>query len=204
MGDDKNTKNTEFERDKQDFADFFGELSGESDRAIATLGAAKLDYILQQILSNCLLPDTSGDDDLLGDNAPLNSFSAKIRMTRRLGLVDEYFARALHQVRKIRNIFAHEVRGGSLDSPIHRDRIEQLVAPMKNDSLFLEVREHMHSVLEPGPKADFVEMVSIMFLRLRGLLTDVEPIKVNTVARLRSVQYSRTQTKKPKSRRASP
>lgn len=47
------------------FREFVTEFSGESDRAAVILGAAKLDYLLYQILQKYLIPNASGRDELL-------------------------------------------------------------------------------------------------------------------------------------------
>jgi hypothetical protein len=50
-------------------------------------------------------------------------------MVFRLGLIDRQFARHLHLIRKIRNDFAHETKGASLDASPHRDRVRELASP---------------------------------------------------------------------------
>lgn len=119
-------------KDGKGFYAFIGELTKETDRAAVILGAAKLDLLLYQILQKYLVPISGSEDKFLNSDGPLSSFNAKIHMTYRLGLINSLFARSLHLIRKIRNDFAHEVEGCSLDSGAHRNRIIELIAPIKN------------------------------------------------------------------------
>ena len=111
------------EIDWNSFSQFVEEFRDESDRAAVVLGAAKLDLVLYQILQAYLLPTTTGKDELLDGDSPLGTFSSKINISYRLGLLASSFARALHLVRKIRNAFAHDVSGCSLTTGAHSDRV---------------------------------------------------------------------------------
>ncbi len=113
------------------FQHFMEQFQEETDRAAVILGAAKLDSLLYDLLVRVLRPSTSGADDLLDGEAPLSTFSAKIRICYRLNVVDDEFARALHLVRRIRNDFAHETSAKSLNEGGHRDRVKALVAPLR-------------------------------------------------------------------------
>jgi len=111
-------------------------IINEEDRATVILVAAKLDLILYQILQKHLIPVPGSKDELLENDGPLSTFSAKINMAYRLGLIDNSFSRSLHLIRKIRNNFAHEVEGCTLDSGAHRDRVRELIAPAKDLEFF--------------------------------------------------------------------
>jgi hypothetical protein len=82
-------------------AEFVVEYRKESDRACVILCAAKIDYLCGQILAKFLLPNASGQDDLLDTDRAIGTFSARIHALYRLGLIDAEFARAL-QVRRPR------------------------------------------------------------------------------------------------------
>ncbi len=125
-------KKTFDEQTTAEFQNFLKEFKNESDRAAIILGAAKLDIQLYQLLTKYFIPAASGTDELFDGDSPLSSFSAKINISSRLGLIDKNFARALHLIRKIRNSFAHEISGVSLESSGHRDRIRQLSSPLRD------------------------------------------------------------------------
>src|SRR5438128_2585584 len=91
-----------------EFKRFAEDFKSESDRAAVILGAAKLDMMLFQILQARLVSCATGKDELLEGDNPLSTFSARINVAFRLGLITSELARALHLVRRIRNSFAHE------------------------------------------------------------------------------------------------
>lgn len=103
------------------------EFRGESDRACVILGATLLDTALESLLRVRLVANASSTDSLLdGANAPLASFSARIDMAHRLGLISARFARDLHIVRRIRNDFAHNISGCTFTDTSVRDRVTAL------------------------------------------------------------------------------
>jgi hypothetical protein len=150
------------------FKEFVAEFKGESDRAAVILGAAKLDYMLYQILAKYLLPPVGSRDELLEGDSGLSTFSARINICHRLGLIDSEFAHTLHLIRKIRNSFAHEVSGTKLDTGPHRDRIRELVAPFAHTYAYKFVREEYYDD-KAGPSADFFIILSIAVMRLDGV-----------------------------------
>lgn len=155
------------------------EFRDEHDRAAVILGAARLDLALRHLLSALLLPASSGTDELLDTERPLSSFSSRINAAYRLGLIDRQFARALHLVRKIRNDFAHEAVGASLDSGAHRDRVRELAAPFLSAQGFSEYRERAFPKATHSSQV-FRAALSILVIRLNGALTAVVPVTDST------------------------
>jgi hypothetical protein len=91
-------------------------IQNESDRGAALLAAMLTEHCLDQLLEARLLP-TIGDEKLLsGFNSPIGTFSAKIELSYRVGILPPGLAKLLNGLRKIRNSFAHEVTG-SFDTP---------------------------------------------------------------------------------------
>lgn len=158
------------------FGEFIKEFKGESDRAAVIIGTAKLDYLLYQVLSKYLRPVSGNNDDLLEGDSPLATFSSRINICYRLGIIDAQFARALHLTRKIRNAFAHEVSGCKLDSGPHKDRIRELAAPFTRSPAFTDIKKiFIHD--KTGATADFITILAMMILRLEiGIFRHVEPI----------------------------
>ena len=158
-----------------EFNKFTFEFKNESDRAAVILGASKLDLLLYQLIEGFLLPNTSGTDELLDGENPLSTFSSRINICYRLGLIDAEFARALHLVRKIRNSFAHEVSSVSLDSGSHRDRIRELIAPFVSNWAFIMVLEKGFEG-EQSPGTFFRAVIAILSLRLDGAVERIKRI----------------------------
>ena len=155
------------EHDFEAFKEFMGEFRDESDRAAVVLGAAKLDLLLYQLLQRFFRPSTSRSDEILDGDSPLGTFSSKITVAHRLYLIDDDLCRALHLVRKIRNAFAHEIRGVSLENGAHRDRIRELVAPLRASESFDWLLNSFFSG-DPSPRNEFRCVVALISVRLEG------------------------------------
>ena len=97
---------------------FLNELGGSNDRVSIIVAVAEMDSRLTSVLRASLLPVGKNDDDdsLFGSDRPLSSFSARIHLAYRLGLIDDSFARALHLIRKMRNEFAHATMPGCIST----------------------------------------------------------------------------------------
>jgi hypothetical protein len=181
------------------FKEFVEEFGNESDRAAVILGAAKLDFLLLQIIRKFLLPNVSNNDELLEGDSALSTFSARVHFCYRAGLIDSEFARALHVaagrarpeeqgglidsefaralhlIRKIRNSFAHEVAGGKLGSSPHRDRIRELAAPFTPLEEYVRFKKAIFKG-KSGEAADFFSVLGIMVLRLETQFEDLKPL----------------------------
>lgn len=126
---------------KEHWNDFFrDEFSKESERASVIVAAAMLEQALEALLKNALVP-IPGDEDAIFDGpyAPLASFSAKIDIAFRIGLIPPSYAKSLHLVRRIRNSFAHDVTGCSVEDSAVRNRtleLVRLVGTVENDFEF--------------------------------------------------------------------
>ncbi len=161
------------------FEAFVKEFKGESDRAAVILGAAKLDALLAQILDRFLLPSTGSSDELLEGDSPLSTFSSRINACYRLGLISAQFAKSLHLVRRIRNGFAHELSGCSLDSGSHSDRLRSLLAPLRPLPFFASFRDHFFG--EVTPSAEFKACLAMMAARLETRLFNTEPVSTDKI-----------------------
>ena len=171
--------------DTDEFISFVQEFDSETDQAAVILGAAKLDTLLYQLISKLLLPSTTSIDELLEGESPLGTFSSRINITYRLGLIDAAFAKALHLIRKIRNAFAHELSGCTLDSGAQRDRVKELVLPFRDipiikqfEEIFFEKPKHS------GPSAEFRIILSVMIVGLEHAILRVKPISNDKVFKL--------------------
>lgn len=88
-----------------DFRAFVEEFKNESDRAIVVITAARLDYLLYCILQKYLVPNTSKTDDFFENQGPGATFSNKIMLAYRLGLIGKDMVSSLNLVRQVRNNF---------------------------------------------------------------------------------------------------
>lgn len=92
------------------FQNLTEELEGESDRALAVLAAAYLDFLLGEILILQMKVSEKKARELLlnGESGVISTFSAKIRLAYCLGLISDSQKKDLNIIRGIRNGFAHK------------------------------------------------------------------------------------------------
>ena len=166
----------------REFEEFTREFKNESDRAAVILGAAQLDNFLRKLLEGHLLPATGGSDELLEGDSPLSTFSARINICYRLGLISADFAKLLHIVRKIRNSFAHEVSGVSLNSGSHRDRIRDLIKPMQNNWAFQWLLKN-HFAGADTPATEFRSAIALLSIRLDAAVSRIEQVSPKNAER---------------------
>lgn len=96
---------------------FFKEIGEESDRGVALISAAMLDQHLGQMIKNNFIREGKVIDQLMeGGFAPLNTFSARIKLCYALGLITEHEYQQIEKIRKIRNKFGHELYGLSFEN----------------------------------------------------------------------------------------
>lgn len=106
------------------------EINVKSDRALVITIGSILDTQLESLLKSFLIKDNKRDEKLFNNNSPLSNFSSKISMCYYLGIISKYEYEALEIIRKIRNIFAHEIEIKKLeDSQSIRDLCKTLNIP---------------------------------------------------------------------------
>ena len=137
--------------------DLNAELSG-SDRACAVLAGAVLDDRVKALLQKYLHPPRNEKEDkLLGRSSPLESFSSRIELARRLNLITEETRKSLDCIRDIRNNAAHET-GFSFDSHSIKDRVSNILSAM----LLPERAPVLLKQPYDSPKGKFVAAVVVL------------------------------------------
>lgn len=105
------------------------EFENSSDRAIAIVSAAFLDEVLGKILKEFFIDDDSHDRTIFTGNGFLSTFSAKINLSYRLGLISEYEYKLINKIRSIRNIFAHELSDLNFSTQSISDKCKNINPP---------------------------------------------------------------------------
>ena len=159
---------TETSISTQELNAFCDDIRGESDRAAVIIGAAKLDQMLHELIQQVLLPSSTGRDDLLDSDRGVGTFSARINLSHRLGLIDSEFAWAMHIIRRIRNTFAHQPATSTLDSGTERDRVRELVNVMKKFPLYNDVALPKFDDGTGTPSGEFRAALSVFYIRLES------------------------------------
>ncbi|MCG8375871.1 MAG: hypothetical protein MI702_05275 [Chlorobiales bacterium] len=107
---------------------FHEQMSSESDRGSVIVSVALLDEILSNMLKERLAPSLEKSDELF-DSAfsPFSTFSAKIDLAYRIGLLRPSIRSSLHLLRKVRNNFAHASDYKGFDHQSTQSRIRELI-----------------------------------------------------------------------------
>jgi len=119
---------------------FMQQFIGQPDHVAVIIATSKMDELLGASIRERLLPCVEKKDDFLDSERGLGTFSNRIVMAYRIGIIDDSLARALHIFRRIRNDFAHTYEGQSLDNAPHRDRISALGHTLSSHPKIVELR----------------------------------------------------------------
>jgi hypothetical protein len=115
----------------------------ERGRGAVLVGVARLDTALDVLLKAALAPPR-GSETLLHADRPLGSLGAKIALAARLGLIDPAVEQSLHNLRRVRNGFAHSTAPVRLADPPYRDRLRDSIAQARRNPLW----QPMQTILE--------------------------------------------------------
>ena len=83
------------------FSGFLSEFQGETDRGAALVGAALIDSRLERLLCSHLAVEELATELITTNNAPLGTFSARIKMTYALGLITEIEFKEAEIIRRV-------------------------------------------------------------------------------------------------------
>jgi len=153
---------------------FQKEFAKETDRAAVILSAAMLDRVLENLLRTRLVPIPGSEDSLFNaPYAPISTFSAKIDLAYRIGLISANLCRDLHLIRRIRNDFAHDVTNCSFEHAGTRDRILELT----QSSGFADRHPKMRKIFPLGTRGDFQMTVAWILWRLTCEAEEIKPLQ---------------------------
>ncbi|MDQ5955092.1 MAG: hypothetical protein QG621_95 [Patescibacteria group bacterium] len=169
------------------------EFANETDRGAVLVTASLLENTLTNLLKKFFTPSCSSEDELIDvPNAPLSNFSAKIKICERLGIISPRLGRDLHLIRKIRNEFAHNIHGSSLES----GRIKDLLTNLVSTSGIVDNHKEVPG-FPTGARGQFLKVVNIMLYHLNGLIENssfVSPCQPATEEWLYSWVYQKSES----------
>lgn len=144
------------------FREFYPEMMEDNDRAVVIVGTASIDFLLRRLIEKSLLPRLKKEDELLDSDSPLCSFSSKINLCYRLGIIDKEFSQLLHTLRRIRNDFAHKVKDCDLNSPPYSDQVRELSKHLKDSQLLIKLRNFFPTNGQKMYSCDFRIVLSLL------------------------------------------
>ncbi|OJH09106.1 MAG: hypothetical protein AOY29_07330 [Alcanivorax borkumensis] len=171
------------------FSDYYELISEESDRGAVIVAASILDESLGEILKTFLLrPSTKKDNLLEGAYAPLGSFSAKIELSFRLGIIRKPIRQQLMLFKSIRNDVAHRLSVASLQDEKCRSRLaeilnttpditHQMIKILIQAGLDISHKERGDSFLDTyGCRRTFDLLFSMVCMATTQIAKTIEPI----------------------------
>jgi hypothetical protein len=115
---------------QKDWSSFFEELSHESDRAAAILVVAWIDSLLRKKLQATYSKGNAQTrEKLFEGNGAFATFSAKVDAAFCAGWIGVDLHHDLHVLRRIRNLFAHEIHGLSIKSDRMKSAVNSIRTP---------------------------------------------------------------------------
>lgn len=124
----------EFERSFDEHMLFMAALEGQSDLGRVLITASYIDDKLGRILEAFLVAKRAPKALFNGMGAPLGTFSARTSMAYALSLIDEREFSSINAIRKVRNIFAHDLTA-SFDLASVRSHLDTLAWSVDRNSL---------------------------------------------------------------------
>jgi DNA-binding MltR family transcriptional regulator len=149
---------------------FLNELTNSSPRATVIVGAAAIDSLLEQLLESKIVKNKKVAEAFFSaPNAPLGSFSARIKAVYLLGLVSVKTYQDLESLRKIRNMFAHDIFDCDFDNI-------EVVNTIRNFNYGPKIFIPSDGVPMP-PKQLFTLELSLLYIALVRQITRAPRIK---------------------------
>lgn len=154
----------------QDIFGLMGSLIRESERAAVVLAAARMDVDLEKLLKHVLHRHPGGTDPLFDSDRAVGTFSAKISLAHRMGILSQDFEHALQMLRKIRNDFAHQLENETLASARQKPRLAELVRWAERSEIY---KTNVALPVSDGKSVEHVQFVACVIcmavLLKRGL-----------------------------------
>lgn len=142
------------------------ELSAESDRGAVILASSLFDIALKAKIKAFLVSIENVNDDIFDDaNSPLGTFSSKINMAYRLGIISKELKSDLNTIREIRNSFAHNIDECSFEDKEVIGYLNKLKATSNYIERFKGIRNDCYP---PGNKGDFIMLATMLISTLKN------------------------------------
>lgn len=163
---------------------YVDELRKESDRGSIIVAVSLLDDTLSKLIKAKLAPSIENRDELFDDYAaPFSTFSSRIDLAYRLGLLRPQTRATFHLLRKIRNNFAHITGASNFNDDSTKNRIYEIY---KLNSEIIEIMKKDFDITSSSPTSEPKEInhrliIELLFASASAYLTDaindIESIK---------------------------
>lgn len=138
-------------------------LSKEGDRGCVLVAAVLLEQAIESSIRARLIPAAEKEDELISRAAsvPISSFSSKINLSYRLGLISRKERVVYHQLRSLRNACAHNVHDQDFSQLTFKNRIKNMIANSETmwHTMLTLFGPMVDEKVPPGTVDEFVEKV---------------------------------------------
>ena len=139
-------------------------LRQESDRGCILVASAMVETELEAHILRRLWPCDRKSDELLSRSmsAPISSFSSKINLAYRIGLIPESERNICHQLRELRNASAHDITRQEFTENHFKDRTTNIIkeSTMFWESLRAATAKQVADGKQPGTVRELVELMT--------------------------------------------
>lgn len=143
------------------------------ERLMIIIASSRLDDLLRQTLQRALLHQPGGSDSLFDADRPLGSFSSRILLSYRLGLIDRDYESYLQILRKLRNDAAHAAQHMDLLSAPHIDRIISLQSLASRAPFWTMLNESpVDPQVDPGRSLFRSLVIGVLIAEIAALSTE--------------------------------
>lgn len=153
-------------------------IAEEGERGAVILCVSRLDNALEALLKSVFLHHPGGSDNLLDSDRPLGTFSSRIAVCYRLGLIDREVEHCLQLFRRIRNDFAHSVGVASLSESAHKSRLAEIRRLMQPHYELYKSYEEAYVKISNESLRDFCIWVTFTLGLLEAHTLICEPLEL--------------------------
>ena len=150
------------------------------ERLMVIVATARLDDLLKRLLQSTMLHHPGGSDNLFDADRPLGTFSSRILLAYRLGLLSREFESFLQTLRKLRNDAAHAVQHIDLTTSPHLDRVIHLQSLASKGPLWGMVEAEPVDPKKVPVRSLFLSLMVAVFNGECAVLS-AKPFKIETV-----------------------
>lgn len=153
----------------KDIKKFINILNAENDRGLILVASQKIDNELKRILEDTLIKTKK--ETLLDNRGPIGTFSSRIALVHRLGLIDDDFKNRIDKIREMRNLCAHQIEVSPMSERSFTDKIGHLTKKSQEQKFFDGLRGHYLERQKKGdPKVEFI-VFTVAILKRLGEIT---------------------------------
>ena len=163
-------------------------------RLMILIAASRIDDDLKSLLNSVMLHESGGSDRLFGNDRPLGSFSSRIILAYRLGLIDRDFESFLQTLRKLRNDSAHASTPLDISIPPHIDRVRSLFQITESSPVYKDLFGGFDPPLsvKDDPKRCLLTSFMIAVMNLECGIEQLEPFEAKRICSFKIVRAPST------------